>query len=125
MPRGCWCNARTGTVYGKSLTQGERVRFNKRKDTRQCDESANCQCEARTDQRGGWRHKLNELSRLTGPSLLGAGSAAVHPHLDLSGGVRPVERRESAALTGIPAPADQIVGGNMLEELLQRPAAIL
>src|SRR5258708_36783377 len=53
----------------------------------------------------------------------GAGGAAVDPDLHLGHGVRATEWRESAAIAGIPAPADKFVICNVFEELLQGAAA--
>jgi hypothetical protein len=57
--------------------------------------------------------------------LLRAGRAAVDPNLQLSNGFGAVERRQCPAVAWIPAPTDQIVLGNMIEERLQVSAPIL
>src|SRR6266480_4847595 len=93
-----------GTVCGKSLTQGERVWLNKRSDPLPCAEFANYRCAARQILPRP-APQIEPWVAFGGLELLRAGSATVNPRLHLSGGVRPVERRQRTAVTGTPAPS--------------------
>src|SRR6266478_488533 len=64
-------------------------------------------------------HYLAKQSR----KLLRAGGSAVNPDFHLRDGVCAGERRESAPRAGVPAPADQLVGRNVFEQLRERAAA--
>src|SRR5580698_192693 len=57
--------------------------------------------------------------------LLRAGSAVVHPGLHRGHKFRTVERRQCASFARIPAPANQIVRGNMLDDLRETAMAVL
>ena len=54
--------------------------------------------------------------------LLRAGVAAFDPELHLGNRVGTAERGKRAAIAGIPAPTDEIVGGDVFEELCKRAA---
>jgi hypothetical protein len=56
---------------------------------------------------------------------LGTGGAAVDPYFHLGNSVLAAERRESAAIAGIPTPSDKFVVRNVFEKLLQRAATSL
>jgi hypothetical protein len=64
---------------------------------------------------------LDTTSAISG-ALLGAGGATVDPELHLGDGVGTAKRGRRAAVTRIPAPANEIVGRNVFEELLKRAA---
>jgi hypothetical protein len=57
--------------------------------------------------------------------LLRTRGATVNPNFHLRGGIGTAERRQRAAVAGIPAPADELIVRNVLEELLKRTATIL
>ena len=71
-----------------------------------------------------WEKPLLGLGKYgPGEALFWASGAAVDPELHLGDGVGTGERRKCAAFAGIPAPTDQIVSGDMLEELGERAAS--
>jgi hypothetical protein len=66
---------------------------------------------------------LTVANRTTAPrALLGTGGAALNPDFHLGHCVLAAERREGAAIAGIPAPGHEFIVGDVFEELLQ-PAA--
>ena len=56
--------------------------------------------------------------------LVRAGRAIVYPFLHRSNKIRPIEWRQRASVTGIPSPANEIVGSNVRENLRETAATI-
>src|SRR5579872_2211298 len=64
-------------------------------------------------------------SRLALGTSLRTRGPALDPNFHLCGGLDARERRQTAAVAGIPAPADKIVVGHMIEKLSQGAPAVL